>query len=56
MQITVGNPKEFFKNPLYQRDSIRKHAEGENKIPSEKHFYAILFPDNLNIFTTNNKV
>ena len=53
---TQKKPKEFFKNPLYHRDSLRKHAEGEVKIPSEKHFYAILFPDNLNIYTTNNKV
>lgn len=53
---TLNKPKEFFKNSLYLRDSQKKHAQGEVKIPSEKHFYAILFPDNLNIYTTNNKV
>jgi len=53
---TQKKPKEFFRNPLYERDSKRKHAVGEDKIPSEKHFYAILFPDNLNIYTANNKV
>lgn len=53
---TQKRPKEFFKNALYERDSKRKHAAGEDKIPSEKHFFAILFPDNLNIYTTNNRV
>merc|ERR1712160_162374 len=52
---TQRKPKEFFKNALFERESKRKHAVGEDKIPSEKHFYAILFPENLNIYTTNNK-
>jgi hypothetical protein len=51
-----GGRKEFFKNTLFERDSKRSHAVGEEKIPSEKHFYAIMFPDSLNIYTSNNKV
>ena len=53
---TQRRPKEFFKNTLFERDSKRSHAVGEEKIPSEKHFYAIMFPDSLNIYTSNNKV
>jgi len=52
---TSRKPKNFFKNPLFERDSKRKHAVGEDKIPSEKQFYAILFQDHLNIYTQNNK-
>jgi len=52
---TQRRPKEFFKNTLFERDSKRSHAVGEEKIPSEKHFYAIMFPDSLNIYTSNNK-
>ena len=53
---TQKKPKEFFKNPMYERDSKRKHEKGEDIIPSEKHFYFILFPDSLNFYNSNNKV
>ena len=48
-------PKEFFKNTFYERDSRRKHANGEDKIPSEKHFYGVMFSDSLNIYNSNDK-
>lgn len=53
---TSSKPKEFFKNPMYERDSKRKHENEADKIPSIKHFYAIMLPDSLNFYNSNNKV
>jgi len=55
-----SKPKEFFKNVLYQKDTKKRAStlpteKNQEPIPSEKHFYGILFQDNLNIFSSNDK-
>jgi hypothetical protein len=45
-------PKHFFKNPSFQEQGEIKPDKIETMIPDEKHFFAILYKDSLNILTS----
>jgi hypothetical protein len=48
---TAEKPKHFFKNPSFQEQGEIKSDKVEKMIPDRKHFFAILYKDNLNILT-----